>query len=67
MIGKINGSSQLARVPNIKIITKKAIRVKILSIKVPRFSKVYHIHNMRIKLRIRFQCLVCIEFLFFHL
>ena len=27
---------------NIKIITKKAIRVRILSIKVPRFSKVYH-------------------------
>ena len=48
-IFKIKGSSHFERDLNIKIITKKAIRVKILSIKVPRFSKVYHIHNMRIK------------------
>ena len=49
MIGKINGSSQLANVQKIKMTTKNAIRVRILSINVPRFSKVYHIHNMRIK------------------
>ena len=67
MIGKINGSSQLANVQKIKMTTKNAIRVRILSINVPRFSKVYHIHSMRIKLRIRFQCLVYIEFVSFRL